>query len=125
MIAYILDPSHDVRQAAAYGMGVAAQFGGEAYTSACLESLDNLFKLIHSTPLDSEEGIYAKENGISAIGKICHFVSGAFDTNRVLEEWLKTLPIVKDDEESTHTYTYLMDLIQAYSFSFQIILIYL
>lgn len=35
MFEFICDKSAEVRQAAVYGVGVMAQFGGEAYAQAC------------------------------------------------------------------------------------------
>lgn len=115
MISSLLDPAHEVRQASAYGVGVAAQFGGEPYVSHCASALSHLFTMIKSSNGDQDELAYARENAISAIGKICHYASGsgAFDVNAVLVEWIQTLPIVKDEEEAGHTYSYLMDLIES------------
>ena len=35
MISSLLDPAHEVRQAAAYGVGIAAQFGGDPFVGHC------------------------------------------------------------------------------------------
>ena len=35
LVSYILDPNPEVRQAAAYGCGVMAQFGGPDYANDC------------------------------------------------------------------------------------------
>jgi hypothetical protein len=116
MNTFLLDAAPSVRQASAYGIGVAAQFGGEPYLALCSGSLQNLFTSISApVPEDSNEGIYARENALSAVGKICHFASasGSFDLNAVLGQWISALPIVKDEEEAAHTYGYLLDLLEA------------
>lgn len=116
MNSFLLDPAAPVRQASAYGVGVAAQFGGEAYIPLCSGSLQNLFASVSApVPEDSNEGLFARENALSAIGKICHFASasGAFDLNSVLGQWISALPLVKDEEEAAHTYGYLLDLLDA------------
>lgn len=115
MSSSLLDPAPEVRQAAAYGVGVAAQFGGEPYAVFCSDSLQNLFKLIVETTVRDDTTQYARENAVSAIGKICHFIgpSGRIDTSRIIVEWVNYLPILKDVEEAEHTYDYLMELIHS------------
>ncbi|KND04212.1 uncharacterized protein SPPG_01645 [Spizellomyces punctatus DAOM BR117] len=110
----LVDQSAEVRQAAAYGVGVAGQFGGPAYVQACAAALPNLFAMINAPVARSEENILATENGISAIGKICHFLgqSGAFDLNQILSAWVDALPITEDSDEAPHTYAYLLELLQ-------------
>lgn len=39
MIQYICDKQPEVRQAAVYGVGVMAQFGGQGYVAACIGKL--------------------------------------------------------------------------------------
>ena len=39
MLDYLLDKIPDVRQAAEYGVGVMAQFGGDVYADACARTL--------------------------------------------------------------------------------------
>lgn len=39
LMTYICDKQGEVRQAAAYGIGVMAQFGGDAYAQACAGEL--------------------------------------------------------------------------------------
>ncbi|RKO92447.1 armadillo-type protein [Blyttiomyces helicus] len=113
--AALSDQSADIRQAASYGWGVAAQFGGPAYFPACAEALSGLFAVIGAAGSRSKENVIATENAISAVGKICQFAgaSGTFNLDQVLAAWVKTLPIVEDDEEAPATYNYLIDLIEA------------
>lgn len=116
LIAGLNDEQAEIRQASSYGVGVAAQFGGEPFKAFCVSSLEPLFASIQAHPVlaDSDDStIFAKENVISAIGKICHFHSNSFDANLVLGKWVELLPIVRDDEEAVSTYTYLLDLIEA------------
>ncbi|CAG8482986.1 1549_t:CDS:10, partial [Ambispora gerdemannii] len=112
MIASLLDPASDVRQAAAYGVGVCAQFGGENYAEATAASLSSLFQIINSSDSRSEENVYATENAISAITKILKFNSSKFDVNSVIPSWFAALPILYDEEEAPLTYAYLLDLIE-------------
>lgn len=109
------DPDNDVRQAACYGCGVAALHGGPAYLQFCTQSLPHLFSIINSPDSRSEENIYVTENAISAVGKICRTFkdSGAFDSAQVLSMWIQTLPILEDESEATHVYSFLCELISA------------
>ncbi|CAG8599846.1 7803_t:CDS:10, partial [Ambispora leptoticha] len=81
MIASLLDPASDVRQAAAYGVGVCAQFGGENYADAIAASLSSLFQIVNSSDSRIDENVYATENAISAITKILKFNSSKCDVN--------------------------------------------
>ena len=62
------DSSPDVRQSAAYGVGVAAKFGGPSYTQFCIASIPHLFNIINDPSARSEENLMATENAIAAIG---------------------------------------------------------
>jgi len=55
----------------------------------------------------------ATENAISAVAKICQYNHSQFNVNEVLPVWIKSLPILKDREEAQHTYTYLLQLVEA------------
>ncbi|KAI8900835.1 armadillo-type protein [Globomyces pollinis-pini] len=108
------DPSADVRQAASYGAGVAAKFGGPSFAQFTVESLPHLFNIANDANGRADENLMATENAISAIGKIIatYKDSGAFDANNVITHWVASLPIVDDGQEAPETYTLLLDLIQ-------------
>jgi hypothetical protein len=115
LIAGLNDQHPEIRQASSYGIGVAAQFGGAPFNSFCVNALEPLFSSLEAhKPIDGDDStIFARENIISAIGKICNFHSNSFDVNLILRKWIELLPIVRDDEEAVSTYTYLLDLIEA------------
>ncbi|PKC17490.1 ARM repeat-containing protein [Rhizophagus irregularis] len=113
MIASLLDIASDVRQAAAYGIGVCAQFGGENYADAVAAALTPLFQVINSEDSRKEENVYATENAISAITKILKFNNSKFDVNAVIPIWLNSLPIRYDEVEAALTYTFLLDLLES------------
>lgn len=115
LIAGLNDEHPEIRQASSYGIGVAAQFGGEPFKAFCVSALEPLFTSIQAIPLvdGDDSAIFAKENVISAIAKICKFHSNSFDASLILGKWVELLPILKDDEEAVSTYTYLLDLIDA------------
>ena len=104
------------RQAACFGVGVAAQFGGAnspwpAYAISCLPSL---FDQFHGAD-KSEETRFAQENACAAIAKILMFCprAGASLPNAeaIADAWLDTLPISTDEEAAPWAYGYLGELV--------------
>ncbi|XP_078381779.1 importin-5-like [Oculina patagonica] len=112
MMNYVLDRNADVRQAACYGCGVMAQYGGEEYVSACAEVVPVLFQAIKAEDSRSRENVNATENAISAVAKICKYNRGNIALNEVIPALLATLPITEDKEEAPHVYGYVCDLIE-------------
>ncbi|KAJ3017191.1 hypothetical protein HKX48_003673 [Thoreauomyces humboldtii] len=114
MAQAIVDPAAEIRQAAAYGVGVAAQFGGPAYTQAVAGALPNLFAAINMQGARLDDNVLATENAVAAVAKICKFAghAGVFDLDQVLRAWVAAMPIVEDQDEAPLAYTYLLDLIQ-------------
>ncbi|KAF9289191.1 hypothetical protein BGZ68_009889 [Mortierella alpina] len=109
----LLDPTAaDVRQAAAFGLGKMGMYGGPMYAEVCSAALTPLFQVIHEPGSRTLENVFATENAISAVTKICRFNSSQFDVNTVLPSWVQTLPIVHDEEEAPFVYAYLMDLVE-------------
>lgn len=107
----------EVRQAAAYGIGVAAHHGGPQYAGFCAMVLEPLFQCIARADAREEDHVYATENACAAIAKIIHFnASNIPNIESVISSWLDTLPIVNDEEEAPHAYNILMDLVERYTF---------
>uniref|UniRef100_A0A8C0H9K6 Importin 5 n=1 Tax=Chelonoidis abingdonii TaxID=106734 RepID=A0A8C0H9K6_CHEAB len=113
MLQSICDNSPEVRQAAAYGVGVMAQFGGESYRPFCTEALPLLVRVIQSPDAKTKENVNATENCISAVGKIMKFKPDCVNVEEVLPHWLSWLPLHEDKEEAVHTFSYLCDLIES------------
>ena len=115
MIRYVVDESHEVRQAAAYGVGVLAMYGGEKFHSACVTAVPILAQAcqIEFDPADYMQSC-ARENAVSAIAKVCcHLPPGLLNLESILPHWLTWLPIVNEDEEAPYAYEYLCSLILA------------
>uniref|UniRef100_A0A8C0HLX2 Importin 5 n=1 Tax=Buteo japonicus TaxID=224669 RepID=A0A8C0HLX2_9AVES len=113
MLQSICDNSPEVRQAAAYGVGVMAQFGGDSYRPFCTEALPLLVRVIQSPDAKTKENVNATENCISAVGKIMKFKPDCVSVEEVLPHWLSWLPLHEDKEEAVHTFNYLCDLIES------------
>lgn len=111
MASSLADPSADVRQAAAYGAGVAAKFGGPSFSSFILASVPHLFTIINAPESRNEENVMATENSISAIGKIIRAYSNAGLDGSTIPLWIGALPILEDAEEAPETYRTLIELL--------------
>eukprot|EP00111_Clytia_hemisphaerica_P019077 TCONS_00056356-protein len=113
LINSIQDLSSEVRQAAAYGCGVMAQFGGNDYAEACAKAVPLLVTVIEHAESRAKENVNPTENCISAVTKICKHNSSMINANEVITKWLSWLPVTEDQEEAPHVYGYLCDLIEA------------
>lgn len=106
------DPSPAIRQAAAYGIGVAAQKGGQAWAQFLGGSVPALFQATQVPEARSEDNVYATENACAAIAKILHFNSSALpNQDEIIVQWFNTLPVTNDEEAAPYAYAYLAELI--------------
>lgn len=103
-----------IRQAAAYGIGVAAQHGGPNYAQVCLGTLENLFNIVNVPEARSEDNVHATENVCATIAKILRLYGAQLgpSLDQALVEWVKTLPIINDEEAAPFAYQFLCDLIE-------------
>lgn len=110
----LADPDSTLRQASAYGVGVAAQFGGEPFASSVASVIPTLFQVISVPDARSEENVHATENASAAIAKILRFnQSQVANVDQVIDAWITTLPIVNDEEAASYAYSFVVDLIEA------------
>jgi len=121
-----------VRQAAAYGIGVAARQAGKEWAAMLKNAIKPLFEVVevpswneHGVLPDglteeaildkarNDDNVYATENACAAIAKILHFYPEAVtvDPYQVIAQWFKLLPITNDEEAAPYTYLYLVELI--------------
>jgi importin-5 len=118
----------DIRQATAYG------FGTLAYQVSLLKSdlaaqwfplMKNIFQAcvvsMQQPWSRSEDHSVSSENVVSALGKLIHYIlepslsSGSISPEEFAEAvrlWITMLPIVEDEEETSHTYGYLLELLE-------------
>ncbi|XP_038209407.1 importin-5 [Zerene cesonia] len=100
----------EVRQAAAYGCGVLAQFGGAQFAPACARAVPLLAALIAEPDSRSVENLNATENAISAVTKIIKYNHSQINRDEIIRHWLTWLPVVEDTEEAPHVYSLLCEL---------------
>ncbi|KAF3944052.1 hypothetical protein CMV_029441, partial [Castanea mollissima] len=90
------DDNPDVRQAAVYGLGVCAEFGGSVVKPLVGEALSRLNAVIRHPNALEPDNIMAYDNAVSALGKICQFHRDSIDSSQVVPAWLNCLPIKSD-----------------------------
>ncbi|KAM7221543.1 Armadillo-type fold [Rhypophila decipiens] len=111
------DQSAAIRQAAAYGIGVAAHKGGAAWAPFLGGAIEFLFNVIQFPEPRSEENVYATENACAAIAKILHYNATAVpqpQVDAVIGQWVDTLPVTNDEEAAPYAYAYLAELMERY-----------
>jgi HEAT repeat protein len=115
------DSSPAIRQAAAYGIGVAAHRGGAPWSQFLGGTVPYLFQATQLPDARSEDNVYATENACAAIAKILHYNSSAVqDVQTVTAQWVETLPVVNDEEAAPYAYLYLAELIDKSVFLFSL-----
>ncbi|GFZ18251.1 ARM repeat superfamily protein [Actinidia rufa] len=77
----------DVRQAAVYGLGVCAEFGGSVIKPLVGEALSRLNVVIRDPNALQAENVMAYDNAVSALGKICQFHRDSIDSAQVVPAW--------------------------------------
>ncbi|KAI9728331.1 MAG: hypothetical protein M1828_003731 [Chrysothrix sp. TS-e1954] len=105
------EPSN--RQAAAYGIGVAAQKGGQQWSEFVAASLPMLFQATKHAQSREDEHVFATENACASIAKILRFNGGHVPNSQdIVNHWVDTLPVVNDEEAAPYAYSFLVELIE-------------
>ncbi|XP_060518606.1 importin-5 [Cylas formicarius] len=112
LAVYIRDKSCEVRQAAAYGWGVLAQFGGEQFAGELAKIVPSLIEIVNDPESRDGRNVNATENAISAITKIMKYNNSGINLNEIIPLWFSWLPVIEDSDEATHVYSYMCDLIE-------------
>ncbi|KAF7876501.1 hypothetical protein EAF04_001591 [Stromatinia cepivora] len=113
LIAGCQDAAPANRQAATYGIGVAAHKGGSQWTQFVGDAIGILFAATQIPNARGDDDVYATENACAAIAKILHFnASGVANQQEVVTAWIDTLPIVNDEEAAPYAYLFLAQLIE-------------
>lgn len=117
-----LQPIHDslhhsessIRQAAAYAVGVAAQCAPNSYAEFSISCMEPLFAITQLADARSEQTITSTENACTAISKILMaFNSRVPNFDALVDNWIKTLPVLKDTEAAPFAYRFLSQLIES------------
>ena len=112
LVAGMQDETPANRQAACYGVGVAAQSGGSNWASFSAESLPLLFQVTQLPQAREDDHVFATENACASIVKILQSnASKVPNAQDVASHWLATLPVVNDDEAAPYAYMFLAHMI--------------
>lgn len=104
----------NVRQAASYAIGVAAQYGGATYEQLCLQSMPTLLQVATFPDARAEENLSTTETCVASIASICRSFGATMPNSlKVIEQWIGLLPVVHDRESATISYDFLSDLIES------------
>ncbi|KAL2013974.1 hypothetical protein VTN00DRAFT_1499 [Thermoascus crustaceus] len=113
LAAGLQDENAANRQAAAYGVGVAAQRGGPAWSEFVAASIPSLFQVTQHPHARTEEHVFATENASASIAKILHYnPSKVPNPQEVVANWINTLPITYDEEAAPYAYSFIAQLIE-------------
>lgn len=105
-------PEPSIRQGASYLLGVCAQYAPNTYADVCIPSLDVLLRIVNMPEAKSEENVNSSENASTAIAKILSsYGSNLPSFDEYLKSWLKTFPIIHDEECAAFNYRMLAQLI--------------
>ena len=100
------------RQAACYGVGIAAQKGGAPWSDFVAESLPALFAACQRPDAREDDHVFATENACASIAKILQAnPSKVPNIQGILAHWINTLPVVNDEEAAPYAYMFLAQLI--------------
>jgi hypothetical protein len=113
LIAGMQDDVPANRQAAVYGVGVAAHKGGEAWSEFAAASLPTLFQVTQRPNARADDDVFATENASAAIAKILlHNAVKVQNWQDYATAWVDTLPITNDEEAAPFAYAFLAKLIE-------------
>uniref|UniRef100_M4C1X8 IPO4/5-like TPR repeats domain-containing protein n=1 Tax=Hyaloperonospora arabidopsidis (strain Emoy2) TaxID=559515 RepID=M4C1X8_HYAAE len=90
----------DLVQAAAFGVGVCASYGGAFFAPHAKQCLQLLHNVVTYPRAFSPEQRNATDNAVAALGKFCEFQADAIDAATLFPQWLELLPLRGDLEES-------------------------
>jgi hypothetical protein len=100
------------RQAAVYGIGVAAHKGGDTWSEFVNASLPMLFQVTQRPNARADDDVFATENACASIAKILHYNSSKVqNVQDVVTAWVDTLPVTNDEEAAPYAYSFLAQLI--------------
>ena len=113
LIAGCRDQAPANRQAAAYGIGVAAHKGGPQWSAFLGGAIELLFHVTQFPNARGDDDVYATENACAAIAKVLqHNAASVANQEQVIPLWIDTLPITNDEEAAPYAYAYLTRLIE-------------
>ena len=117
MITYSNHKDYELRNAAAYGLGIFAKFTKndfKMYENDLLNSILNSMTFPDDIPkAEIEDMKFARDNAVSALGKTIKYHGQELnELNKYLDIWVNKLPITKDHTEGKLNNKFLMEILQ-------------
>eukprot|EP00736_Rhodelphis_marinus_P007337 Rmarinus@m.1215 len=112
MLQYAGDDDEEVRQAAVYGIGVAAQHVPDRFKQYAQTALMRLNVVISHQEARSDSNEMATDNAISALGKICEFQADVVEAGSLWPTWLAYLPCKGDIIEARIVHAQLVTMVE-------------
>jgi importin-5 len=122
LVRFLKHPRPEPKQAAAYGLGIGATAGKQAFQPVVQTAIEALFHQIRNPSIEFETKIPQSEvrdyvdqfvdNCISAVGRIIMSQPVGFDRSKAIPEWLEHLPLKYDKDEATNVYECLCALVE-------------
>ena len=119
LIKYSNNKDDEVRNTACYGLGVFSQYTKNNFSKYYKDILTNIINAIN-IPIDKkltknekETKQYAKDNAVSALGKILKYHENELgqDFDNFLNIWINSLPIKQDEDEGRICNEFLLELL--------------
>lgn len=111
LLCYANDPDDALRQAAVYGLGLYAQ-SSQNFADKAPVVLSALFCSLEIPLKRIKTYGHARDNSISAIGKVIKFQSNYIDLQGIIEKWISLLPLKWDKGEANFAHELLADLLE-------------
>ncbi|MCD7457319.1 hypothetical protein HAX54_034868 [Datura stramonium] len=112
----ILDASNDedpnVRQAALCGLRLWMEYGGSSFKPFVGEAVSRIIVVIMHFNALEPENLWAYDNAVSALGKICQNHGESIDSAKVIPVWLNCLPIKADLDEAKDVHEQLCSMVE-------------
>eukprot|EP00960_Hanusia_phi_P047379 758377-Hanusia_phi.AAC.3 len=100
LLQFSKDRNSEVRQAAVYGLGICAQYGGSVFGQNAGQVLQCIYENLNHPSAREDSNVYATDNAISALGKIIEFQGQNMeDRNGAITRFVHYLPVTGDKEE--------------------------
>ncbi|EGD80104.1 hypothetical protein PTSG_10377 [Salpingoeca rosetta] len=112
-VQHITSEDYELRELAAYVVGLMALHSGPAVAEVCKAAVEPLLAVIQAPGSRESPNTSATENCISAFVKIARNPAHGLSEDEMLTHLLDWLPITEDDDEAKYIYTYLVELLQA------------
>ena len=109
----VTDAEIQLRQAACYGVNVAARI--PEFGSVATQAVQRLLMTIEQPNSRSKTNLMATENAVAALGHVCekHGQGLGAEVAKVWQTWLSRLPIKEDSDEGQTTHAQLLRLVQS------------